>query len=87
MTTSTWEIKRKGKAARISFVAHEIFVVIEDVQVTIANPPKRGSGRHRYWPCEAHCVRLFDRAVEKIAAWKLEREAKELASMKEHAYA
>lgn len=66
--TSTWEITRKGKAARISFVAHEIFVVIDGVQVTIPNSPKRGSGRHRYWPCEAHCVRLFDHAIAKIEA-------------------
>lgn len=85
--TSTWEMTRKGKAARISFVADRILVAIDDVQVTIANPPRRGSGRHRYWPCEAHCVRLFDRAIEKIAKWKVEQEMKQLNEMKEHAYA
>lgn len=84
--TSIWEMTRKGKAARISFVAHKIFVVIDDVQVTIANPPRRGSGRHRYWACEAHCVRLFDHALERIEAWKVEREMKQLRQVKEHAY-
>lgn len=85
--TSTWEMTRKGKRARISFVSAQILVVIDDVQVTIANPPRRGHRRHKYWACEAHCVRLFDRALAKIEAWKLEREIQELAQDKDRVYA
>lgn len=85
--TSTWEMTRKGKSARISFVDERVIVVIDDVQVTIANPTRRGTRRHKYWACETHCVRIFDRALAKIDDWKTARETKELNAMKEHAYA
>jgi hypothetical protein len=85
--TATFEIVRRGKPARVSFIDRRIMVVIDGYQVTIANPPKRGSGRRSYWACEAHCRKLCDRALAKIEKWKADREAKELAAEKDHAYA
>lgn len=61
--TSTWEMTRKGKYCRISFTDQRVIVVIDDVQVTIANPHRRGKGGRKYHACEAHCVRLFERAM------------------------
>lgn len=85
--TSTTEFFWRGTAARISFVEDRVFVVIDGVQHTLPNPRHRKTGRRRYRLCVTHFERLVKTTLTEIEKWKADREAKELAAEKDHAYA